>query len=60
MMNFFIFFTEYDQEGIIIVHEKSGFFTSFFWNISKISETIMIIKKIERNHGDLVYKNSIE
>ena len=30
--------------SIVIVHEKSGFFASFFLNISKTVETILIKK----------------
>ena len=37
------------------MHEKSGFFTSFFQNISKTAKTILI-KKIGQNHGISVYK----
>ena len=36
------------------MNEKSGFFASFFRNISKAAETILI-KKIGRNHGISVY-----
>ena len=41
-----------------IVHEKSGFFPSFFRNNSKTAETLLI-KKIERNHGILLYKKAL-
>ena len=34
------------------------FFVSFFRNISKTTETILI-KKIEKNHGVSVYKKSL-
>ena len=45
--------------SIVIVHEKSVvFFVSFFRNISKTAETILI-KKIWRNHGILVYKKAL-
>ena len=44
--------------SIVIVHEKSGFFASFFRNISKTVQTIMI-KKIQRNHGIWVYKKGL-
>ena len=44
--------------SIVIVHEKSGFFASFFRNISKTAETILI-KKIGRNHGISVYKKAL-
>ena len=37
---------------------KSGFFASFFRNISKTTETIMN-KKIGRNDGVLVYKKAV-
>ena len=40
------------------MHEKSGFFPSFFRNISKKAETILI-KKIGRSHGTSVYKKAI-
>ena len=32
--------------SIVIVHEKSGFSTSFFRNISETAETILIKKKL--------------
>ena len=38
--------------------EKSEYFASFFRNISKTSETILI-KKIGRNHGISVYKKAL-
>ena len=38
--------------------KKSGFFPSFFRNISKTAETILI-KKIGRNHGISVYKKAL-
>ena len=38
--------------------EKVGFFPSFFRNILKTAETILI-KKIGRNHGISVYKKAI-
>ena len=41
--------------SIVIVHEKSVFLASFFRNISKTAETILI-KKIGRNHGISNYK----
>ena len=41
-----------------IVHEKVGFFASFFRNISKTIESILIEKKIERNYGILVNKKA--
>ena len=44
--------------SIVIVHEKSGFFASFFRNISKTAETILI-KKIGRNHSISVYKKAL-
>ena len=40
------------------MHEKSGFFASFFQNISKTAETILI-KKIGQNHGISVYKKAL-
>ena len=40
------------------MHEKSGFFASFFRNISKTAETIWI-KIIGRNPGISVYKKSL-
>ena len=42
------------------MHEKSVvvFFASFFRNISKTAVTILI-KKIKRNHGFLVYKKAL-
>ena len=42
------------------MHEKSVvfFFASFFQNISKTAQTILI-KKIERNHGISVNKNAL-
>ena len=41
------------------MHEKSGgFFASFFQNISKTAETILI-KKIGRNHGNSVHKKAL-
>ena len=43
--------------SIVIVHEKC-FFPSFFRNISKTAET-MLIKKIGRNHGVSVYKKAL-
>ena len=44
--------------SIVIVHEKSGFFASFFRNISKTGGTILI-KKIGRNYGNSVYKKAL-
>ena len=44
--------------SIVIVHEKSLFFASFFRNISKTAETILI-KKIGRNHSISVYKKAL-
>ena len=44
---------------IVIVHERRVFFSSFFRNISKTAG-IILIKKFERNHGDLVYKKMNE
>ena len=45
--------------SIVIVHEKSVFFFALiFRNISKTVETILI-KKIGRNHGILVYKKTL-
>ena len=38
--------------------KKVFFFPSFFQNISKTAETILI-KKIGRNHGILVYKKAL-
>ena len=38
--------------------KKSGFFPSFFRNISKTTETILI-KKIGQNHGISVYKKAL-
>ena len=39
------------------MHEKSGFFASFFRNISKTTETTLYFdKKSDRNHGISVYK----
>ena len=43
--------------SIVIVHEKSGVFASFFRNISKTAQSILI-KKIGRNHGISVYKKA--
>ena len=43
--------------SIVIVHENSGFIPSFFRNISKTAETILI-KKIGRNHGISDYKKA--
>ena len=40
------------------MHGKSGFMLLFFRNISKTAETILI-KKIGRNHGVLVYKKAL-
>ena len=40
------------------VIEKKCFFASFFRNISKTAETILI-KKIGRNHGISVYKKAL-
>ena len=40
------------------MHEKRVFFPSFFRNISKTAETILI-KKIGQNHGILVYKKAL-
>ena len=44
--------------SIVIMHEKSSFFVSFFRNISKTAETILI-KKIGLNHGISVYKKAL-
>ena len=48
--------------SIVIVHEKKKsvffFFYSFFQNISKTVVTILI-KKIEQNHGVLVFKKAL-
>ena len=44
--------------SIVIVHEKSVFLASFFRNISKTAETILI-KKIGRNHGISVSKKAL-
>ena len=44
--------------GIIIVYRKSGYFASFFQNISKMAETIFI-KKVGRNHDISAYKKSL-
>ena len=56
---FFFFTLPYGVwSSIVIVHEKSVFFPSFFRNISKTAETILI-KKIERNHGISVYKKAL-
>ena len=43
--------------SIVIEHEKSSLFL-FFRNISKTAETILI-KKIGRNHGILVYEKAL-
>ena len=43
--------------SIIIVHEKICFFASFFQNISKTTDTLLI-KKIEQDHAVLVYKKA--
>ena len=40
------------------MNEKSGFFGSFFRNISKTAETIFI-KTIGRNHGISLYKKAL-
>ena len=44
----------------MVKYEKSVvvFFTTFFRNISKTAETILI-KKIGRNHGISVYKKAL-
>ena len=45
--------------SIEIVHEKKEvFFASFFRNISKTAETILI-KKFGRNHGISIYKKAL-
>ena len=44
--------------SIVIVHGKSDFIASFFRNISKTAETILI-KKIRWNDGISVYKKSL-
>ena len=44
--------------SIVIVNEKRGYFASFFRNISKTAETILI-KKIGRNYGVMVYKKAL-
>ena len=40
------------------MHEKNSFFASFFQNISKMAETILI-KKIGRNHDIWVYNKDL-
>ena len=55
---FLLYNTGYDQIGIVIVHEKGVFIASFFRNISKAVETILI-KKIGRNHVISVYKKDL-
>ena len=40
------------------MHEKSGFFPSFFQNISKTDENILI-KKFGRSHNISVYKKAL-
>ena len=44
--------------SIVIVHEKKVFFASFFRNISKTAQTILI-KKIGQNHGISLYKKAL-
>ena len=44
--------------SIVIVHGKCFFFASFFRNISKTAENILI-NKIGRNHGISVYKKAL-
>ena len=57
--NFNVFTLPYRVwSSIVIVHEKSDFFASFFRNISKTAETILI-EKIGRNNGIAVYKKAL-
>ena len=42
------------------MHEKCFCFGSFFRNISKTVETILLKKKIEQNHGVLLYKKVLK
>ena len=56
LTHYIFYFTIWSS--IVVVHEKSGFFPSFFRNISKTAETILI-KKIGRNDGISVYKKAL-
>ena len=55
--NFIFYFTMQAMVKYCNRARKKSFFASFFGNISKMAETILI-KKIEQIHGVLVYKKS--